>query len=165
MFWRPVRRVAAVTATALLILLGVVGVAASSQRQPHLVVSNQKTGEVYLDIAADDVSSLELSWIHSIEKTPWRERYVIRDDEFELTDVYLKSYGAGAPTDIGGNTSVENGVIHISELQTGYEEISWVHSHDTHHKLIVYPTGTAEPHVIAEDLPQRTFLRARVTKL
>ncbi|QYH19523.1 DUF1850 domain-containing protein [Corynebacterium aquatimens] len=112
---------------------------------------------------AREVAEIELRWIHSIEKTPWAEVYRIDGTQFELTDVYLKSYGAGAPADIGGTTSIENGVIHISDLEREVPELTWVHSNDTQHTLTIsYNTPRPET-VIAHEFSDRRFLRAQVT--
>ena len=128
------------------------------------MVAEQRTGVVFFDHSAGDVDTIELAWVHSIEKTPWREVYRIDGDELELTDVYLKSYGAGAPADIGGVTTLENGTIHISDIGTTIPELSWVHSHDTHHTLTINLKSSSEPVVFAGGIPQRSFLRAGVER-
>ncbi len=154
-------------AVALALLCGVVSTAALAAgwpAQPHLVVSNQRTGQTYLQIPADEVSRVELSWVHSVEKTPWRENYELSSSGMQLTDVYLKSYGAGAPADIGGTTTLEDGEIHISGLQKELDQVTWVHSHDANHQLTVFLSEEDKPIVIADELPQRTFLRASVER-
>lgn len=149
------------TAVSLLAALAV-ALFLTSCSAPSLVVEDQKTGTLHLEVPAAEVESIELAWIHSIEKTPWRERYIIEEEGFLLTDVFLKSYGAGAPADIGGTTTIDNGVIHISELSTEYSELAWVHSHDASHTLTVNFRNAPDPVVLSSEIPHRSFVRARV---
>ncbi|PLA13080.1 DUF1850 domain-containing protein [Corynebacterium riegelii] len=158
------RRSVFAAVTALVVVIAALALLGTQLREPHLVVSDQKSGATLFDAPVAEVSSMELAWIHSIEKTPWRERYEIGRDGLQLTDVYLKSYGAGAPTDIGGTTTVENGEVHIADLHHQYKEVTWVHSQATHHTLTVSYTDARAPFVLTDDLPERVFLKATVER-
>ncbi|MDO5729160.1 MAG: DUF1850 domain-containing protein [Actinomycetaceae bacterium] len=81
--------------------------------------------------------AITLSWIHSIEHEPWTETYIVDGTELVLDEMTIKSYGAGVPANPGGTTTLEDGVIHIRHINKRFNELRWVHSHDTKHTVLV----------------------------
>lgn len=134
--------------------------AGCSAASPDLVVRNQRTGEVYFETPAAAGTEITLAWIHSIELTPWTETYEVRGNELVLTEVTLESYGAGAPSDIGGVTRIEDGVIHITELATPFEAVRWIHSHDTEHHVLLDGVIAVQ----TTDIPHHQFAEITIDK-
>lgn len=116
-------------------------------------VVDQETGEVYYSAHATDGLRITLRWIHSVEKTPWSETYVVEEGELVLTDITIEGYGAGVPADPGGVTTVEGGVIHSRGINRPIPELAWVHSHATDHELTV-----GNYHIATDDIPHHAFV-------
>ena len=71
-----------------------------------------------------DQKSFQLSWMHSVERTQWKERYLLDKDHFILTDTQFVSFGAGTP-DQGTITRQDDGNIHM-QINRKMKEINWV---------------------------------------
>ncbi len=53
------------------------------------------------------IAAFSLSWVHSVEKTEWREEWVVRDHALVLTEARVK--GSGAGMDPGPDARLEDG--------------------------------------------------------
>ncbi|OFP38070.1 DUF1850 domain-containing protein [Corynebacterium sp. HMSC071B10] len=124
---------------------------------PELVVEDAESGAEFFHVDANEVDSISLAWVHSIEKTPWEERYRVEDEHLVLTDVYLKSFGAGAPTDLEGVTRNEGGMVHTSSINREVPRLQWVHSHATSHTLTITFLNGDPPLVLDDEIPHHTF--------
>ena len=82
-----------------------------------------------------DQKSFQLSWMHSVERTQWKERYLLDKDHFILTDTQFISFGAGTP-DQGTITRQDDGNIHM-QINRKMKEINWVISRRMQEKLRV----------------------------
>ncbi len=119
-------------------------------------VFDQHTHRTYVSSTVEPGTVIELRWIHSIEHTPWRELYRVSEERtLVLTDVFVTSYGAGVPSDLG-TTTLEDGWIHMSGINRPIEHLRWVHSHLTHHELRI---GTRV--IATDDLPHHAFIELR----
>ena len=76
-----------------------------------------------------------LSWIHSVDKTPWVEQYQRMENGFNLTYSIFKTFGAGVPHD-GRVLQSHNGMIHY-EMNLPMAEINWVIDQDVHSTIIL----------------------------
>lgn len=132
----------------------------SETNERHFIVANARGNEIFLDVPAPRIDHIELEWIHSVEKEPWRELYTIQDQHLILTDVFLEGYGAGVPSDLEGTTVNENGTVHTFGIDRDIERLNWVHSHATHHTLRVFLSGSSEPRTISQEIPHHTFATA-----
>ena len=63
-----------------------------------LVVENADTGEQLLSVPVDDGAEVELSYVHSVEKTPVEETYVVSGTDLAHIQIEFNSYGAGLPS-------------------------------------------------------------------
>ena len=82
-----------------------------------------------------DQKSFQLSWMHSVERTQWKERYLLDKDHFILTDTQFISFGAGTP-DQGTITRQDDGNIHM-QINRKMKEINWVISRRMQGKIEV----------------------------
>lgn len=121
------------------------------------MVENQETGRVYYETDATDGLEITLRWIHSIEHEPWQETYVVEGDHLILTEVAIKSYGAGVDADPGGETTIENGVIYTRGINKRFDDLRWVHSHDTQHTLRV-----GDHFIDTDSIEHRAFVLLKV---
>lgn len=110
-----------------------------------------------------------LSWIHSVDKTPWLEHYERTDQGFNLTHSIFKTFGAGVPHD-GKVLPSNDGMIHY-EMNQFMAEINWIIDQDVRSTIIIpneylweiYKTSTryTEAHIRNQSLNfwQRLIIR------
>lgn len=98
------------------------------------------TDQAEEEIAAFPVNGgdlMELSWIHSVEKTPWIETYQVKSvQEFLLVSTAFASYGAGVPHE-ANEVRTEDGMIIYESIDTIHEDLRWIHSHQAEHTLFL----------------------------
>lgn len=82
-----------------------------------------------------DAPQFSLSWIHSVDKTPWREDYVRSDQGFILTYSIFRTFGAGVPHN-GKVIDSNDGMIHF-EMNQLMPYINWVIDRDVHSTIIL----------------------------
>lgn len=128
--------------------------------EARLIVADARGSDIYFEAPASRIDHIELEWIHSIEKEPWREVYRIEEHHLLLTDVYLKGFGAGVPSDLEGVTVNEGGSVHTSKIDRQLDELNWVHSHATSHFLRVFLVDQPEPVLLQHEIPHHTFATA-----
>ncbi|MCO8044299.1 DUF1850 domain-containing protein [Acinetobacter bohemicus] len=71
-----------------------------------------------------DQKSFQLSWMHSVEKTQWKERYLQDENDLILAETQFISFGAGTP-DQGTITRQDDGSIHM-HIDRKMKELNWV---------------------------------------
>ena len=78
-------------------------------------------------------SRFELSWVHSVERTPWRETYRLKDAEIVLVASEFSSAGAGLPDSLrpgetfrsgGGKMRIEHRRLAIRDLRIRLSDLS-----------------------------------------
>ena len=101
-----------------------------------LVVFSQDDGKDYFKV--ENVQSgdeFTISWIHSVEKTPWRETYQIADNgELLLIETAFQSFGAGVPHQ-KGNMMIENGEVIVTGIEDRVPAFRWIHSQNVDFSL------------------------------
>ncbi|TMW69992.1 DUF1850 domain-containing protein [Alteribacter natronophilus] len=103
---------------------------------------------------------ITLRWIHSVEKTPWLERYEVRDSgELVLVETEFESFGAGVDYSRGEMT-VEDGKVKVTDLEQHVPFISWIHSEQASYTITINETQAAGP----EDLPHHEAIMVTVEK-
>lgn len=122
-------------------------------RSPLLCVSEQPCAKSYYCVPATVGTRATLSWIHSIEHQPWTETYVVKGKMLVLEEITVKSYGAGVPSDPGGITTIEDGVIHVRQLHKEFAQVRWIHSHHTDHEVVL-----GDRHIATTDIPHHAFV-------
>lgn len=81
----------------------------------------------------------ELSWIHSVERTEWRETYVVERSAIVLTASAFSSGGAGLPDRLAPGETLRNdhGVLRIEHRHLRIGELRIRLSPVSHHVLHV----------------------------
>jgi hypothetical protein len=122
----------------------------------YLRIYDWKTGELYISRPADIGSELFFGWIHSLEKIPWNEYYHVgKDLSLVLHAITFPAFGAGIPENKGRVCYVENGLIHMEEIDQLFTELVWLNSHTATQEIRLdgkYVTRGSE-------LPQHVRLR------
>lgn len=87
----------------------------------YLVLEDDETGEIYNKIPVKDLDEFEITFTHSINKSPVTDIYQIRSGDIYLTGNTYYNFGAGVPTEIYDGQSLtygENGEMIISDMDT-----------------------------------------------
>ncbi|MFC0558243.1 DUF1850 domain-containing protein [Halalkalibacter alkalisediminis] len=126
-----------------------------------LVVQSQEDKTVYNEVThlkAGDTFTIK--WIHSVEKTPWRETYQLTDEgELLLIETVFQSFGAGVPHQKGTMT-VEDGEVVVRDINEQLSVFRWIHSQNVHFELEMNNTIVFD----AEDLPHHERMEIFIEK-
>lgn len=129
--WRPSSWTAAFA-----LLLAVAGGAAigAASVGPTLVVTDAETGERLLEIPVAEGTTVTLAYTHSVERTPVRDRYVVRDGRLVMTRMTFESYGWGLPA--SADVERVNGSF-VAKPNRSYTSITVAPGRVAGHRLIV----------------------------
>lgn len=95
----------------------------------YLEVSHSRTGEIYYSAKVEPGATVRLSWIHSVELSPWEEYYqVLETGKLLLKKTRFQSYGAGVP-EYGGVFRKEREWIVHDNIDRILPALGWIHSH------------------------------------
>ncbi|QDI91734.1 DUF1850 domain-containing protein [Salicibibacter halophilus] len=123
-------------------------------QQTYLTFSSQRSDEVFLQEPVETGDEVEVSWIHSIEQTPWIETFQINEEaQLVLSETRFKSYGAGTPEDTDGTLTVEDGFMIISDLHEPFEAYNWFHSYDVDYTVTINDRTTIESTALPDQTP------------
>lgn len=152
-------RAAAILAAALVLAAGCVS--RNMPDQGMLRISLWETGEVLAEAPAHVGSRLFFGWIHSLEKIPWNEYYHV-DASFSLIldMITFPAFGAGIPEDKGRVCYVQDGLIHMAEIEQTFTELVWLNSHTATRDIMLDGKLVAR----GADLPHHGRLRLVIAK-
>ena len=118
-------------------IVAAVGLAATSgAAEEQVLVVEDDAGETLLSVPVEENTTVTLAYTHSVEKTPVRDVYAVRDGGLVMTRTEFRSFGAGLPSTV----DVERGddgsfVYHPSNRRT--EELVVATSPIADHDLVV----------------------------
>ena len=92
------RRAAVVVALALVAAALLGGAWAVDAATDPVVVVEDEGGEELLSVPVEENATVVLAYTHSVEKTPVRDVYAVRDGGLTMTRTEFSSYGAGLPS-------------------------------------------------------------------
>lgn len=133
----------------------VVPTSVSGPTPRRLIIREQPPGRrVFRSVPVDDEDKLAMTWMHSVDKTPWWEYYDIVGDEFVLDCTELALMGAGTPFN-APRTEIDGDMVRLCGLDEHFPAIRWIHSHRVHHRIylddeLLLPTRAIDHHVRAE---------------
>lgn len=129
--------------------------------QYELIIKDQETNEEYLKIEVDVGDRLELTWIHSVELTPWSEVLEVVDGrQLKLVETRFQSFGAGVPYETEGNVLVQDGYTIMTDLHQMFTSYRWIHSHQAQFTL----TRNGENIFLPKDLPHHHRIEMLIGK-
>lgn len=124
-----------------------------------LSVSHGRTGDIFYSIPVKPGAVIRLSWIHSVELTPWEEYYQVTPaGKIILRKTRFQSYGAGMP-EYGGIFRKEREWIIHEQINKEIPAISWIHSKSAKFKIDVNGTVFLKP----DSLPHHEPLKLTIT--
>ena len=86
--------------TAAVLIAAVIILIFGSFSGKYLILEDDETGEIYKKIPVEDLDEFEITFTHSVNKSPVTDIYQIRDGEIYLTGNIYYNFGAGVPTEI-----------------------------------------------------------------
>lgn len=149
------RRVAIVSLV-LAVAFGV-GIGAVGPSGPVLTVSDAETGEPLLAVPVTDGTTVTLAYRHSVERSPVRDHYVVRDGTLVMTRMEFESYGWGLPA--GADVALVNGTF-VAEPNRTYTALTVAPGRLARHRLII-GGRTIDLVALADGRPVRLEIRAR----
>lgn len=111
-----------------LIFLGLPGV--------YLEVRNSRNGESYFLRRSRRGTRVTLSWVHSVERSPWVEHYEVVNHRFALREVNVKSFGSGVDP-VAPVTRTSDGWVTMSEMQRDFPSLRFIHSPAVNRRLVI----------------------------
>lgn len=97
-----------------------------SSGELRLVLSDAGSGEVYASYPMEDGDTFAVEFIHSVNKSPVRDIYEVRDGEIWNVQCVYYGLGAGVEEILGEGESLsygENGEMIISGIDTRMEKM------------------------------------------
>ncbi len=127
-----------ITAAVLMLIITAAAVFIKTASADYLVLYNADTGERYITEKAEEGMMFSVEFIHSVNKTPVKDTFVIESGEIRAYSTTYRSFGAGVQTALEGNQKMtydEQGNMII----TGY---------DITYDPLRYCVGTVSDHIL-----------------
>lgn len=121
----------------------------------RLIIREQPPGRrVFRSVPVNDNDTVAMTWMHSVDKTPWWEYYDVVGDELVLDCTELALMGAGTPFN-APQTEIDGDMVRFCGLDEHFPAVRWIHSHRVHHRIylddeLLLPTQAIDHHVRAE---------------
>ncbi len=95
----------------------------------YLVLYNSDTGARYITEKAEDGLMFSVEFVHSVNQTPVKDAYIIRDGQIKAHSTTYRSFGAGVQTALGeGQTMTydEDGNMIITGFDIAYDPLRYI---------------------------------------
>ncbi|WP_332897422.1 DUF1850 domain-containing protein [Haladaptatus sp. CMSO5] len=120
---------------AVLLLVCSAGLATAIPGERVLVVSDADTGEQLLAVPVEENTTVNLSYMHSVEKTPVYDIYEVHGERLDNTEMRFQSYGWGLPA--REDVYTENGFFVFNPENRSYDELYVKPGRIASHRLTV----------------------------
>lgn len=115
-----VRKFATVAAAVMIFITAAAFLPGCSSGEMSLVLSDPKSGQAYAAYPVEDGDTFSVEFIHSVNKSPVRDIYEIRDGEIWNTQCIYYGFGAGVEEELGEGETLsygDNGEMIISNIE------------------------------------------------
>jgi hypothetical protein len=131
--------------TAAAVMVMIVLLASCGQKQQNLVLRDENTGDVYLEVPAENGDTFSVTFTHSVNRTDVTETYEIRDGGIYLTGCIYYDFGAGVATEMedGCSFPTDNGEMIISGIDMEMTNLIYVVGTVSDHTLTINGKTTA----------------------
>lgn len=113
------RKFATVAAAVMIFITAAAFLPGCSSGQLHLVLSNAESGQVYASYPVENGDTFAVEFVHSVNKSPVRDVYEIREGEIWNTQCIYYGLGAGVEEVLEEGETLsygENGEMIISNI-------------------------------------------------
>lgn len=127
-----------ITAAVLMIFITAAAVFIKTASAEYLVLYNADTGERYIAEKAEEGMMFSVEFIHSVNKTPVKDTFIIENGEIRAYSTTYRSFGAGVQTALEGNQKMtydEQGNMIITGFDITYDPLR-------------YCVGTVSDHIL-----------------
>ncbi|WP_185819560.1 DUF1850 domain-containing protein [Salibacterium salarium] len=130
-------------------------ISACEKEETHLVIQHEREGKTFMEIPIEIGDKVALSWVHSVEKTPWTDIFRIdKSCDFMLEETQFKSFGAGVEHEYE-DLERRDGTFVAENIEECHNSVNWIHSHDAEYEVKVNQEVVAE----TGDLPHHVPLK------
>lgn len=94
-----------------------------------LVLVNSETGKIYASFAVEEGSEFAVEFIHSVNKSPVRDVFVIKDGEIVADRTIYSAFGAGVQTEIEDGQKLEydkDGNMVVSGFNIVFPKVKYI---------------------------------------
>lgn len=127
-----------ITAAVLMIFITAAAVFIKTASAEYLVLYNADTGERYIAEKAEEGMMFSVEFIHSVNKTPVKDTFIIESGEIRAYSTTYRSFGAGVQTALEGSQKMtydEQGNMIITGFDITYDPLR-------------YCVGTVSDHIL-----------------
>lgn len=115
-----IRKLATVAAAVMIFITAAAFLPGCSSGERNLVLSDQESGQVYVTYPVENGDTFAVEFVHSVNKSPVRDVFEIRDGEIWNTQCIYYGFGAGVEEELGEGETLsygENGEMIISDIE------------------------------------------------
>ena len=108
--------------------------------QDVLVLYNSGTGDVYKTFSVEEGSEFAVEFIHSVNQSPVKDVYVIRNGEIIVDRTVYSAFGAGVQTEIEEGQTLEydeNGNMVVSGFNIVFPKVKYIVGTVSDHVLYI----------------------------
>lgn len=100
----------------------------------YVEVWDRDSEETYFAWHVEEGDLVRLSWVHSIEHTPWMEMYRVSDGKLALEGTRIKSFGAGVDQ-IAPEVATEDGWVILRGTGRIFPALHFIYSREVDYDL------------------------------
>ena len=120
-----------------LVVVVAVGLAATSgAAEERVLVVENDAGETLLSVPVEENTTVTVAYTHSVEKTPVRDVYAVRERDLVMTRMEFESFGAGLPSTVDVERDADGSFVYYPHNQRT-EELVVATSPVAGHELVV----------------------------
>ncbi len=130
-----------IAATVLMIFITAVAVSLKALSDDYLVLYDSDTGKTHMTVRAEEGMMFSVEFIHSVNRTPLRDTYIIENGEIRAYSTLYRSFGAGVQTALEGDqvmTYDDEGNMIITGFDITYNPLRYI-------------VGTVSDHILTID--------------
>jgi hypothetical protein len=135
--------------------------AGCGEKEQVIQIQHGETGSVLEEFPAETNDEVALSWVHSVEQTPWTDVFTITENcRLLLTETRFQSFGAGVEHQYE-DISHEDGTYTARGLNECHDSVNWIHSHDAEHTVTINRVEEVDTASLPHHEPLRITIEER----
>ncbi len=98
-------------------------------RGVKLVIADQETEKVYKEFSVEEGDEFSVEFIHSVNKSPVKDVFVIRDGKIYVDRTVYSAFGAGVQTEVEEGQTLEydeNGNMIVSGFDIEFPRVKYI---------------------------------------
>ena len=135
-----IRKLATVAAAVMIFITAAAFLPGCSSGEMELVLSDRESGQVYATYPVENGDTYAVEFVHSVNKSPVRDVFEIRDGEIWNTQCIYYGFGAGVEEELAEGevlTFGENGEMIISNIEKKMDNLVIVVGTISDHTLYI----------------------------